>query len=560
MNSLAARERSWTDAITNAALLGGFDGARYLAWLTGRTIRIEAALPQFLHEFTHHWCFDSIVGNAIAQLVLRARRNALVLGLQARFDQIESDVLRAHATELMLQPLAEGLALFAEFDITPGESRVESRTTTACLICFGFPIRSERAPVESATMVLRALLQTTRRQPATLERKAGIYAQPLECEAGYLAGYLSVKAMWAQLASKAPLLHDRDLYLAFLRSYVYDDARLVLLMLDGELSDLEACEAIANHLYQRLGALVEADDLVERVAAWESACDQGLPVIEAIDVTLAERERANDRLMLLMDDVEHDGPISDFAAHALMTAQERRYLTLCTIAAVATTQDGRIRIEAVEAGPDGRAEFQVDPGLWPFASASPLSGELVAVTPSRLPCMLVYFVADRRVQLVRSFGSLNDIDQEELERHMANRRPNMAVHDQLEAALAAALAHPRLSLSVAGCRRNVLRAADELYGTLATLHAEDDAVAGALERLRRGGLLDLLDGDADLVRGVASIGLANTMGTDPASLAIFSLAAGLDDALIERTIATASVRHGMRLLARGRAGGVIAVA
>ena len=553
-------ERSWTDAITNAALLGGFDAVGYLAWLAGRAARIEAALPQFLHEFTHHWCFDSIVGNAIAQLVLRARRNALVFGLDERFDEIESDVLRAQAAELMLQPLAEGLALFAEFDITPGESRVESRTSTACLICFGFPIKSDRDPVGNATMVLRALLQTTRRQPAILERKAGVYAQGFECEAGYLAGYLSVKALWAHLASKAPRLHDRDLTLAFLRSYVYDDARLAWLMLRRDLTDFEASEAIANHIYQRLAALVESDDLVECVDAWESACEQHLPVIEAIGVTLADRERANDELMLMMDDVQHDGPIADFAAHALMTLQERRYLTLGAIAAVATTQDGRTRVESVAASSGGRAEFLVEPGRWPFASAPPLGGELVAVTPSRRACVLIYFVADKQARLIHSFGSLDDIDLEELARHMVNRQPNTALHEQLEAALAAALADPRLGRGLAQCRRNVLRVADELYGTLATLHAEDDAVAGALERLRRGGLLALLDDDADLVRGVACIGLANTVGTDPASLAMFFSLAGLDDALVERTIATASVRHGMRLLARGKAGGVIAVA
>jgi hypothetical protein len=553
-------ERSWTDAITNSALLGGFDALGYLAWLAGRSARIESALPQFLHEFTHHWCFDSIVGNAIAQLVLRARRNALVFGVSERFDEIESDVLRAQAAELMLQPLAEGLALFAEFDITPGESRVESRTTTACLSCFGFPIKSDSDPVGKATMVLRALLQTTRRQPAILERKAGVYAQSFECEAGYLAGYLSVKAMWAQLASKAARLHDRDLYLAFLRSYVYDDARLALLMVDRELTDSEACEAITDHIYQRIGALVESDDLVERVTAWESACEQRLPVIEAIGVTLAERERANDELMLLMDDVQHGGPISEFAAHAMMTLQERRYLTLGAISAVATTQDNRTSIEAVAATPEGRAKFLVDQGHWPFAPDTPLAGELVAVTPSRRPCVLVYFVADKQARLIHSLGPLDDIDQDELARHVINRRSNAALHEQLEVALAAALADPLLSVIVAQSRRHVLRVAEELYGKLATLHAEDEAVDGALARLRRGGLLALLDDDADLVRGVASIGLANTVGSDPASLAIVSSLAGLDDALIERTIATASIRHGMRLLARGQSGGVIAVA
>ena len=558
---MAAAERSWTDAITNAALLGGFDAAAYLAWLTQRATRIEGTLPQFLHEFTHHWCFDSLVGNAISQLVLRARRNALVFGLDKRFGAIESDVLRATAAELMLQPLSEGLALFAEFDITPGPSPVESGTMSACLVCFGFPINTGGDAVANTAMVMRALLQTTRRLPAILERKAGIYAQAFECEAGYLAGYLSVKALWAQLASMAPALYDRDLYLGFMRSYIYDDAGLVLTILDRSQDDHAAATAVATHIFRRLAALAESEDLQDRLLAWEAAVDEGRPVFEAIGISEQEVEQAQTELMLLMDDVQQKGLISDLAGHAMMTLEERHYLTLGALPATATHRDGVIRVQVARAGAGApvELEFEAD-DRWPFAPSSPLSGDVVVVTPSRRPCVLIYFTADKKARLVHSFGFIGDVDQELAERLVINRRPNAALHDQLEAALTGALSHPDLALSMTVSRRAVLPVADDLYGRLATLHAEDDAVAGALARLRRGGLYALLDEDAGLVRGVASIGLANTQGTDSASLAMFARLAGLDDATIERTIADASVRHGMRLLARGNLGGIIAIA
>src|SRR5262245_8554306 len=136
--------RSWTNAITNAALFSGFDIADYLQWNQRRPIRAETVLPQFLHEFTHHWCFDSTLGCATAMLMLRAQRNALVFG-SGRTEQVRRDWCRAQTVEIMLHPLAEGLALFAEFDLAPGRSPVVSRTTVASLLSFGSPAAAQRA-------------------------------------------------------------------------------------------------------------------------------------------------------------------------------------------------------------------------------------------------------------------------------------------------------------------------------------------------------------------------------------------------------------------------------
>jgi hypothetical protein len=46
----------------------------------------------------------------------------------------------------------------------------------------------------------------------------GVYAMPYEYAHGYLPGYLSVKGLWAALATRADALGDKDSFLAFLRS------------------------------------------------------------------------------------------------------------------------------------------------------------------------------------------------------------------------------------------------------------------------------------------------------------------------------------------------------
>ena len=60
----------------------------------------------------------------------------------------------------------------------------------------------------------------------------------------------------------------------------------------------------------------------------------------------------------------------------------------------------------------------------------------------------------------------------------------------------------------------------------------------------------MLDGDTELARAVALLGLANTMGTDAASLSIFAAMAGIDEALLKRALDSAAERGGMPLLAK----------
>jgi hypothetical protein len=544
-------ERSWTDAVTGASLLAGFDLVAYLQWLTRRSTRIEGALTQFLHEATHHWCFDSPVGAAVSQLLLRARRRALVGS--GKVEELIEDIQRATVAQQLLHPLSEGLALFAEFDISPGKSLVESRTMSSVNICFGFPLDTKRDRNE---MALQVLLQNTRRSAEYLERKAGIYALPFDCADGYLAGYLSVKAVWAALAARAPKLMDTDLFLAFLRSYVFDDGALVLLLVESDPDPYTLTEVAANHLRERFGALVDQapEHLCARIDAWEQACESGLSIHPAIGVDEDTRSRAHDSIVMLMDDVQEEGPIQEYAAHAYLTAVNRQYMTLGRLAAEARRRAAG-GVEVV--GLVGADVNYLQPD-WALDVAS-LSGELIAVTAYRAPALLLFFRAENCCQLVHSFGRVDNLDLEPLNRYVSNLPQDELRHAELEQGLEQFLAQSNLRSLQQYAVGPALKAAEQLYGLLATLQTESESVSAVLTKLRSGGLLELLDGDVELLRAIASIGLANTVGTDPASIALFAGVAGLGEALTARALATACERHGAHLMQPTARGGAIAL-
>jgi hypothetical protein len=66
--------RSWIDSVTNLATLDSLNDSNPMPWL-----HEDGAAPldqwgPFVHEATHHWCFDSPIGLSIALLAMRSRQ------------------------------------------------------------------------------------------------------------------------------------------------------------------------------------------------------------------------------------------------------------------------------------------------------------------------------------------------------------------------------------------------------------------------------------------------------------------------------------------------------
>lgn len=202
MTQTQQRARSFVDPTTNEMIVSDFDVTEYLEWVQGRPVTGSGVLANFLHEWTHRWCFHSLVGSALSLLRMRAACRAY------RGRSAFEDYVRCMTASTILEPLAEGLALFAEFDTYPGNSRWMSQTLTATLVFFAPAVQTDGKPLR----LLEGLLQTLRRDPLLLERKAGIYARPINFSDPYLLGYLSVRSLWCKMATISSELNDSDLF------------------------------------------------------------------------------------------------------------------------------------------------------------------------------------------------------------------------------------------------------------------------------------------------------------------------------------------------------------
>lgn len=233
-------------------------------------------LPVFLHELTHHWCFLSPVGHVISMLHLRARRTGVLLfngvGDTARLEErLRQDLIRCETATTMLRPLAEGLALFAEFDALSGpESRALSLPAELTGLYFGLlDIQDPATAIHLTGEAHRKPLFTMRRSHQLTARKRHLLQQSFGMEdGGYLAGYLTVRNMWTYLAqSDQRLLNESDLFMMYLRSFLYDDWGLVTLLLDDSLGASEAGHAVITYLAERLDQFATVAS--ENISAYE---------------------------------------------------------------------------------------------------------------------------------------------------------------------------------------------------------------------------------------------------------------------------------------------------
>lgn len=260
---------NWTDLVTNTTsiepLRFGVNLRQWLGWGTAPSDQLSV----FIHEATHHWCFMSPVAQTLAALALRAQRRALTLIQAGRDQELEAllldDLIRTRIAMKFLRPLAEGLAAFAEFDST---SKVWSTTQSHVMRWVGVLYMDpaltasdmEKLPAELAIDVnIADVISRLRQDSATLDRKASLLLNPFTAVAGgYLPGYLSVKSLWRTLGRQCHrVLNETDLFLMYLRSFIYDDLGFVATLLDPTTQGRKTAGHIVNYISQRLNQFSE---------------------------------------------------------------------------------------------------------------------------------------------------------------------------------------------------------------------------------------------------------------------------------------------------------------
>jgi hypothetical protein len=245
------------DAVGNSVLISGLrieDAPRAL--LPGRYPL--NALPALLHETTHFDTFQSPVGHAIATLYLRAFARLGPSG-EGSYEGLRDFVCFKVANALLL-PIAEGMALFSEFDSVPRQSPVTTPMTRIASSMFGGDSLENDSDMSVGDLAY-GVLMNARRQHFMEARKENVVTQPMGTQhGGYLPGYLLIRTIrQRQLRGGFARVVDGDLFYTIVKAVVFGDAKLARLLLEIE-ADEHAVNKVATRIQQRIRQLVDDVD------------------------------------------------------------------------------------------------------------------------------------------------------------------------------------------------------------------------------------------------------------------------------------------------------------
>jgi len=269
--------RAWIDPISNIIRPRSFNVRAHIGkliigpWPPGM-------IQPFIHELTHHWCFDSNVGACLALQKIRAYKTAF---RESRSDsenyRIIEDMTAGDALLRLYTPLAEGLALFAEYDTNIGQSSIISSSLSwLSLALSGHPVLDLTKEADIAAF--REALLKVRLSPMSLNRKMEFLSPSLWSKddpekESYYTGYLIIKRLYWDLAQKYEIFSDKDFFLSFIRSWFYEDLVMVELLLKKYDHPGARFVAMIEHYGSRIMQLYE-NDLPAELATYEMTNNQ----------------------------------------------------------------------------------------------------------------------------------------------------------------------------------------------------------------------------------------------------------------------------------------------
>jgi hypothetical protein len=205
---------------------------------------------------------------ALALLRFRSIRRPPGLSKEASAHLFE-EMLTVDTMLELIRPISEGLALFAEYDMAPGAS--STVTTPLSWTSIALSARSDLLDLgqPQAAQELNDRLLNLRLTRDSLVRKMGFLSRPLTTvDNAYFDGYLLVKRLYLDLSQSVPALADTDLFLSYLRSYLFEDYGMVAILAGPDDNNVHRQDAMIERLDARLEALYRPD-LAEDVAVFE---------------------------------------------------------------------------------------------------------------------------------------------------------------------------------------------------------------------------------------------------------------------------------------------------
>ena len=225
----------------------------------------DEPVDPIVHELMHHNAANSPVNVALQYRWLELLRIVLSTPGHQLDDRVSGLAARLAATEAMLQPLAEGLALFAEFDCcVPDLSLDPSQYVFTAIDWISIrllSLRRNQGDVRQAAVAEKTSAGRAR-------RRADVLVSPLypgKANDAYLLGYLVVKAAWTSYLESAPSpAWPAGAFAEYVHYWFYEDWRLAELLLHPVPT---GNYAVAERLSQRVRRLLDSD-LPSRVDAF----------------------------------------------------------------------------------------------------------------------------------------------------------------------------------------------------------------------------------------------------------------------------------------------------
>ena len=516
-------DRSWTDLITNLTHLSAARVDEDFDALMGWGSLPPKLLPGFLHELTHHWCFLSPVGFTLATLQLRARRACYLLAkgtgdTVALSERLWVDLSRYETVTTMLRPLAEGLALFAEFDAMSG-SNSEILSTPSELTGAFFFNYGDFDPTAPLVMMFdshRAPLMKMRGDYECFRRKRALLQQPLNtADGGYLPGYLTVRTLWLHLARvDSRLLTETDLAMTYLRSFFYDDDGLVHLML-RPWSGQDDSAAIVRYIAERFDTLarVQAHHLSDYEAALQALgreTSSPVALAEAIlvePVVAACGERLAQAMIADLETVDFDSPEGPLRQwdRGMMHHRDVMYLGSVEVADVHVDAEGACAITNND-GLTRRIPAAVDAA--PGRAAGRIDIFFSALTDNKARAAVIYRGEDC---VATSFGGPDELARTTRERfrHIASRAAIHAASEKMAEVMELVVDSGAVDSEEREYVRTMANgAAERIYGNMSTLELASEKKERAIARMMHDGFLDVLGWDETLIDGLTLISLA----------------------------------------------------
>ena len=381
--------RSWTDISTNSIFYHGLDAASYMRWLAQKDLNSDHLVPQFLHEFTHHWCFQSSVGATLALTELRL--NTFMEAYPDGRSIWARDLVAHRCLSRLFSPLAEGLAQLAEFDLTHIDESFNAATPLGVAsLCFS----------QGSEDVFRSwMVQALRRSPEVLERKASLYLKAFEVDDGYLPGYMAAKNVaWSLIGRgyNVPI----EVLLAYMRSYFWEDPIYTNIMVSDIFDGSKVASAIERRFRERFVYLLMSPDIPGMIKSFGEKWSPTAPgnCAEELGVPFGEFDVARTRigqlegnyLQLLEKDasaVEHcTGLSSGHLRQLLLDLAHARKFALIGEATIRVRDDGSISIATDDPTiAEGKSfkfpeQSSLHPGLYELQAIVPTFGSVLALT------------------------------------------------------------------------------------------------------------------------------------------------------------------------------------